>query len=74
MPSEATIYARQKAERDRALRKSQKGSQSEESTMLIFLGKNELGQSDKAEQNHSGEVTLRARLSDVSDLSDESDR
>ena len=39
-------------------------------TMLIFLGKNELGQSDKAEQNHSGEVTLRARLSDVSDESD----
>jgi len=36
--------------------------------MLIFLGKNELGQSDKAEQNHSGEVTLRVDPSVREDL------
>lgn len=44
-----------------------------DTTMLIWLGKNELDQTDKVEQQHSGGVTIKVEYEDVEPGAAESD-
>jgi len=55
------LLTKKRAQRKLKLRKAQdtKALTDRDTTMQIFLGKNYLGQADKTETKHSGEVALK---------------
>jgi hypothetical protein len=67
----AAIYAQKLLRGNVSLRKVQRDLAKENAAMAIFLGKNDLGQSDKVEQHITGNLTLEAILSQANTKQEE---
>lgn len=60
------LLNKKRAERRLALRDAQTSkAMMGDATMLIWLGKNELDQTDKVEQQHSGGITIQVVYEDI---------
>lgn len=67
------LLDKKRAERRVWLRESQNRKVEQgDTSMMIWLGKNELDQTDKAEQQHSGNITIQVVYEDIEPNRDDS--